>query len=469
VNVRTPPRRWDIVAFGLVVGLATLLRVVWLGSPDRTVFDESYYAQDACTYLRLGAEVCGGTREASWVHPPLGKWLIALGIGLGGYEPTAWRMPAVVAGVIGVAALFVLARRLTGSLVAAVVAAGVLAMDPLSIISSRVAMLDIFVTTAGVLAVLFAVLHRARIDTGPAPHGLFPPWLAAAGFACGVAAATKWSGVLIIAIVIVLVVAWEIDARRESGSPRQTAPATVAQLLVCLVFVPAIVYAASYAGVLEGRLWALPWEQDAWPRVFAGRQLHMATFHVGLDALHPYASPAWSWPLGKRAVVYFFEIDPAGRFRDILAFANLPIWLPGAIAAVVACGWTITRRRLRTAPFVIAVAVAGSYLPWLLLTLGRPFVFLHYVVPTIPFVALALGWGIGRLAGRAKAAAAGGIMAVALAVVVYWGPVIYGLPLTYDQWRMRMLFTDCGAGQIVDGRLQPIARPGPPPPGWCWV
>jgi dolichyl-phosphate-mannose--protein O-mannosyl transferase len=152
-----------------------------------------------------------------------------------------------------------------------------------------------------------------------------------------------------------------------------------------------------------------------------------------------------------------------------LAFANLPIWLPGAIFAVLASGWTIMRRRLRTAPFVIAVAVAGSYLPWLLLTLGRPFVFLHYVVPTIPFVALALGWGIGRLPPRAKAAAAGGIMAVALTVVLYWGPVIYGLPLTYDQWRMRILFTDCGAGQTVDGRLQPIARPGPQPTGWCWV
>lgn len=469
MNVRTLPRRRDVVAFGVVVGVATLLRAVWLGSPDRIVFDESYYAQDACTYLRLGAEVCGGTREASWVHPPLGKWLVALGIWLGGYEPTAWRMPAVVAGIVGVAALFVLARLLTGSLVAGVVAAGILATDPLSIISSRVAMLDIFVATAGVLAVLFAVLHRARLDTGSAPHGLFPPWLAAAGFACGVAIATKWSGVLVIAIVVVLLVGWDIQTRRESSSAPQSATATVAQLVVCLVLLPATVYAASYAGVLEGRLLALPWEQDAWPRVFAGRQLRMATFHVGLDALHPYASPAWSWPLGKRAVVYFFEIDPAGRFREILAFANLPIWLPGAIFAVLASGWTIMRRRLRTAPFVIAVAVAGSYLPWLLLTLGRPFVFLHYVVPTIPFVALALGWGIGRLPPRAKAAAAGGIMAVALTVVLYWGPVIYGLPITYDQWRMRILFTDCGAGQTVDGRLQPIARPGPQPTGWCWV
>jgi len=195
----------------------------------------------------------------------------------------------------------------------------------------------------------------------------------------------------------------------------------------------------------------------------------MASFHVGLGALHPYESPAWSWLLGKRAVVYFFEVDPLGRFREILAFANLPIWLPAAVATTAGGVWSLVRRRVRSAEFVIVVAVAGSYLPWLLLTIGRPFVFLHYIVPTIPFLALALGCAVGWLGPRAKVAAAGGIMAVAVGVVLFWGPLLYGLPLTYTDWRARMLFTDCSSAQMVDGRLQPTARAGPPPPGWCWV
>lgn len=463
------PRIADLVTLAAVTALAVALRLVWLGSPDRIVFDESYYAQDACTYLRLGADVCGGIHEASWVHPPLGKWLIALGIAVGGYEPSAWRMPAAVAGTIAVAALFLLAKRLTGSVLAAAVAAGVLALDPLSIISSRVAMLDVFVATAGVLAVLFAVLYRAGLNHGRYGASLLPPWLVATGLACGVALATKWSGFLVVAIVIILLLAWEIDARRNAAPGRQSTKRLVAQMVVCLVIVPAVVYVASYAGVLEGRIWALPWEQDAWPRVFLGRQLRMATFHVGLGALHPYESPAWSWLIGKRAVVYFFDVDAVGRIREILAFANLPIWLPGAAAAMGAAIWAIARRQVHSAQFVIVVAVCGSYLPWLLLTLGRPFVFLHYIVPTIPFLALALGSAIGWMGARAKVVAAGGIMAAAVGVVLFWGPLLYGLPLTYDQWRTRILFADCGTAQMVDGRLQPSARPGPPPAGWCWV
>ncbi len=158
-------RLTDSILLGLVVTLAAVVRVIDLGVPDRLVFDESYYAQDACTYLNLGRELCGGLSE-SGMHPPLGKWLIALGIAIGGMEPAAWRSTAAVAGVVMVAALYVLTRRLTGSSVGAGVASAFIALDPLSIISSRVAMLDIFLACFGVLAVLFAVLHRG-LDREP--------------------------------------------------------------------------------------------------------------------------------------------------------------------------------------------------------------------------------------------------------------------------------------------------------------
>lgn len=463
-------RTADAIVFVAVIAVGAGLRLVELGSPDRLVFDESYYAQDACTYLALGRDVCGGVSEASWMHPPLGKWIIALGIAIGGYEPAGWRLPAVVAGVIAVGALFLLTRRLTGSVIAAGVAAGVLALDPLSIVSSRVGMLDVFIAGAGVVAVLFAVLHRDSLaNRNLGRKRLLPPWLVAAGLTCGVAVATKWSGILVLATVAVLVAAWELEGRGGRGERRQRLRGLAASMLACFVVLPGLVYVASYVGVLDGEILAVPWQQDAWVRVFGGRQLHMATFHVGLDATHPYASPAWSWLLGKRAVTYYFEIDPAGRYREILAFANIAIWLPGILAA----GWaTLTfavHRHIRQADFVVATAVAGTYLPWLLLSVGRPFVFLHYVVPTIPFVAFAVAWAITRLPLTAKRLAAAGVVAIAVSVVVFWAPVIYGWPISYADWRMRVIFTDCTPEEIVNGRLQPRPGAGPAPDGWCWV
>ena len=93
-----------------VVTLAGGLVRFWqFGFPARIVFDESYYAHDACVFVKP-ASACGGIAEAfSEEHPLLGKWLIAAGIKIFGYTPFGWRvMPAVAgttrdrAGVLGV-------------------------------------------------------------------------------------------------------------------------------------------------------------------------------------------------------------------------------------------------------------------------------------------------------------------------------------------------------------------------------
>jgi dolichyl-phosphate-mannose-protein mannosyltransferase len=479
----TTATRWRIAALGaaagrrsavlllLIVALAAFVRMHQLGTPERLVFDESYYARDACFYAGLDEATCEVRSEVSRVHPPLGKWLIALGIFLVGYDPVGWRVISALAGVLTVGLLYLLARRLTGSSLAAVVAAGVLALDPLSIVSSRVAMLDVFVTAAGVATVLFAVLDRDALAAfGGKPAGLLRPWRAAAGIAGGCAVATKWSGALVLLAVVVLVMVWEESAARRAGRrPGSGLVAAAPSVLLWLVATPAAVYVASYAGRLDADLFTVPWHAGSWVREFLYRQLLMFRFHVGLDETHPYASPAWSWLLGKRAVVYFFEVDAAGRYREVLAFANPLLWLPGLVAAVAA-GWSALRRPAIWSPeLVVAVAVAATYLPWLVLTTGRPFVFLHYILPTVPFLALALGWAVTRLARPGGQGLAAGAGAVAIAAVLFWEPLIYARPMEYDTWRDHIPFADCTAAELTDGRLAPRPGGGPPPPGWCWV
>lgn len=469
--IGTATGRRNAVLLVAVLVLAAVARLYQLGSPDRLVFDEVYYAQDACSYLGWDEATCGVSSEASWVHPPLGKWLIALGILTLGYDPVGWRVSAAFAGIVTVGLLYLLARRLTGSSLAAVLAAGVLALDPLSIVSSRVAMLDIFMTCAVVATILFAVLDRdALVALSGKPGRLLRPWRAATGLAGGCAVATKWSGVLVLFVVVVLVVLWEAGAARRAGRrPGSGLLAAAPSVLLWLVATPAAVYIASYAGRLGADILAVPWHDGAWVREFVARQLAMVRFHVGLDDTHPYASPAWSWLLGKRAVVYFFEVDPAGRYREVLAFANPLLWVPGLVAAMAAALSALRRRMLWGPEVVVVAAVAGAYLPWLVLTANRPFVFLYYVLPTVPFLALALGWAVTRLPsipGRGLAAA---VVAVALAVVVFWEPLIYARPLDYDSWRDRILFADCTPAEWTAGRLAPRPDGGPPPPGWCWV
>ena len=267
-------RRWtrlDWILLAAVTLGAAVLRLPSLARPTELVFDEIFYARDACWYVLGTEQACGITDLASRAHPPLGKWLIGSGIALFGYEPFGWRVAAAVAGIAGVALLYVLGRRLfarvidpTAASVGAAAAAGLLAIDFLHLVHSRVAMLDVFITLFVIGAVLAVVLDRDRDRTRTdAPWWwrltLGRPWRLVAGASLGAAAATKWSGAYVAPAIIGLVVAWEIAEQRRKrptagwaawvmGAVRREALPS----LVLLGIVPVVVYLASYTGRMPG-------------------------------------------------------------------------------------------------------------------------------------------------------------------------------------------------------------------------
>jgi dolichyl-phosphate-mannose--protein O-mannosyl transferase len=168
------------------------------------VFDEIFYARDACWYVLGTEQACGITDLASRAHPPLGKWLIGAGIAAFGYDPVGWRVSAAVAGTMTVALVYLLARRLlrghaagAGATVGAAAAAGLLATDLLHLVHSRVAMLDALIVLFVVGAVLAIVLDRDRArDVADPPWWwrltVGRPWRLVAGACLGAAAAVKW-------------------------------------------------------------------------------------------------------------------------------------------------------------------------------------------------------------------------------------------------------------------------------------
>ena len=78
---------WSWAATAVVVGIAAILRLVGLAHPPGKIFDEIYYAKDAWGLLDKGVEWNYKDGTPSYVvHPPLGKWLIALGQWAFGYQ-----------------------------------------------------------------------------------------------------------------------------------------------------------------------------------------------------------------------------------------------------------------------------------------------------------------------------------------------------------------------------------------------
>jgi dolichyl-phosphate-mannose-protein mannosyltransferase len=451
-----------------------LTRGFQLSQPGRLYFDE-FYAQDACLYLGWAEAVCGRSTEVAWMHPPLGKWLISGGIALFGFEPIAWRLTASLAGIVMIGLVFVLTRRLTGSVLAASLAGGLLALDPLAIATSRIAMLDVFSACAGVATVLFATQDAqdsaARVGRWRA---FIRPWRVAAGVGAGIAVATKWSGILALGVAVFLVLAKELSARNPSvrAWPMRLRSAGFS-IVVWLVLVPSCVYMLAYAGRFDGSILSVPWQEGAWIRQFVDRQLAMLTFHFGLDANHPYASPAWSWLLAKRPVVFLLELRDAqpvgGSLREILVLVNPLIWVPGMVAAGAAAWVAVRSKRLWSPALVIAASVAGTYLPWLILAGGRAQVFAYYVLPTLPFLAVALGWAAATMPPRAARFVAGGLAVVSVAALIFWSPLVYGWSIDYDTWHARMTFTDCGPQVSPSAPYFPRLGYEQPPSGWCWI
>ncbi|MEO7296658.1 MAG: hypothetical protein ABIZ57_10985, partial [Candidatus Limnocylindria bacterium] len=187
---------------------------------------------------------------------------------------------------------------------------------------------------------------------------------------------------------------------------------------------------------------------------------------------HPYQSPSWSWPLLRRPVAYWFNIEEGGAYREILALGNPAFWWPGLLAllALGVTWWRASWALHRPEPVILAAA-AATYLPWLVLSGDRSQTFLWYFLPTVPFLALALGLLVGHAWSSPRGrVAAGAYGLVIVASFVFYLPLLTALPVEPSDWRTRILFADC---ERADGAAPSLpddsTSQGVPPDGWCWI
>lgn len=496
---RAHTRGWsgnDGLALFALTAIAGLLRIFRLGVPDRYIFDETYYAKEACKYIGRSDDLCNVSKTPpAEVHPPLGKWLLGTGIDVFGYDAFGWRIGAAVFGIIGVVLLYLLARKLFHSTLAAVVAAGLLAFDPLNFVQSRTALLDIFPATFGVAAFLFLLYDKDRMQKHPSSEeprsGLLArPWRLAAGLAAGAATASKWSGGLVLIGVIVLTILWEVARRRREESWVRALLSTLRResltIVLFLGLVPFIVYVASYIGRLEGPV-LTPLAEGSWAREWLRYQTNAFTFHRGLRSHHGYESPPITWIALKRPLLYL-KTESSSERASVYAMGNPLIWWP----SIVALGYLFIRwirtRDWRQPEGLILLGFASTYLTWVVLAPSRPAVFLFYMLPAIPFMCLAVAHVVGVLArGTTKKV----LVAVAAVFSVGWFflyyPIIADVPISKERWDAQMVFQDCHVPSRRDIETHTVTQAinkqttiiktnlrtetstkHIPPPGWCW-
>jgi dolichyl-phosphate-mannose-protein mannosyltransferase len=517
--VRRLDARTGWVATLAVTLLAGFLRLWRLRYPEEFLFDETYYAKDAWSLLKHGYttgyvpgadnKILTGTVEGIFqeapsmiVHPEVGKWLIALGEAAFGMNPFGWRVSAAVIGTLSVLVMIRLVRRLTGSTLLGCTAGVLLAFDGLHFVMSRVALLDIFLSfflLAGVAALVVdrdwsrqRLARRVPVgwtagpsDWGPLRGLWFRPWRLLAGVMFGLAVATKWNALFVLAAFGLLVWAWDTGARRSLGVRRAWLRSAVADAVPAffhLVVVALMVYVVSWTGWLlhaeqyeralsdtqYGAYWGEYIEEDAEGfvpelaqsmRSLWNYHQDVYTFHTqGLtESEHVYASDPKGWLVLNRPVGIDADLDiQPGRqgctaaegstcLRQIILLGTPVLWWGGVLALVYALYAWGARRDWRFG--VPIVGVAATWLPWLRYD-DRP-IFSFYAVATIPFTVIALTLLIGHLVGSRRAsvrrrmygAVAAGTFVVLVVVNFAWfWPVYTDQLITTREWLQRIWF-----------------------------
>ena len=414
-----------------VVLLAAVLRLWGLGSPPSLYWDEQYYVFDASVYLGggIGQPIPGApdakiADEGTWVHPPMGKWIIALlGIGPLGLRSIGWRLPAALFGTVGVALLYLLAFRIWRSVWWAGLAALFLALDGLHIVQSRAAMLDIYLTTFVTAGVLFLVLDRERIASGSAV-GRWPrverifgsPYRMWAGMMFGAAAATKWAGIFALIFGTILCSASMFSANRRSGRSNSASAGT---LVASFAVVPMAVYLLSYGAFFYQHGLAI--------RDFLTLQVGMLDYQRHHSRVQPENSLPWSWPLLLHPIRYFASTAGTTTSR-IVALGNPALWW-GFLALLP---WGLLSR-VRQRAWRDAVCVGGfaaMYLPWLFISRTQ---FIFYMTPAVPFMCLCVVSWLRSLPDRAYQPAAVAFAAVVVVAGIAFMPAWTGWPFP-AQW-----------------------------------
>jgi dolichyl-phosphate-mannose--protein O-mannosyl transferase len=420
----------------LIALLSFGLRLFHLGIPKGLVFDEIYYVDGARDYLAHGVEVTGNAPEFI-VHPPVGKWCIALGIKLFGNNEFGWRFSVAVAGALTIYLVGRIARRLFITPMLSTLASLLMALDGLNLVHSRTALLDLFLT----LFVLLAILSWLKGD-----YWRTGIWF---GLACG----TKWSGIYFLVAFALLTV------YRDWGRIQPFFKLLATRIMQFLV-VPVMVYVATWAGWFRSPLgWDRHWADGRSTsfgfipsslRSFWHYHAEILHFHKTLTQHHPYQANPWSWLVMGRPTSFYYE-TPASCggaktcSQEVLALGTPLLWWLGTLALAVVFGYWVrsfvTNKRPDFVTGFILLGVAAGYLPWFLFQ--RRTVFTFYAIVFEPFMVLALVYCAKLYLGvppwpRNKKIVVGVIVLLIAVNFLYFLPLFNGSVLSYDQWHYRM-------------------------------
>ncbi len=397
-------------------------------------------------------------------EPPLGKLFIAAGewaygwyratfegatgsyIDLG-FNTFGWRIAACIFGTLCIPMMYLFARRLWPNRLFAVAAATLACFDGMFFIQSRIGMIDIFPIFFILLAYFLYLVH---IQSRSPRASLIS--LVALGIVIGLGIAAKWIVLAAWASIVFFLIARAIRRHVELhiGPPERPIwswgrgegpaipggvflPTYLSVALVALLVIPVVIYVGSwFPFFMRGQFQSLG-------DLITYQQVSF-DYHAHLTATHPYGSPAWSWPLLARPVLYYAEYS-----LGVDQWTGQPLWARmenlgnpwiwwTSLPCVISLPYFIVRYRSFPATLIL-IGFITQYLPWWPIT---RVLFMYHMFGGLIFMVLALAFVFTHFAEKLRSPGREGLVAIHLATAVlffgYFYPMWSAVPISESAW-----------------------------------
>lgn len=358
----------------VVLVIALLFRMLFLTMIEAPFFDEKLYVPAAYNYVERGFP-----GPVPWYHPYLRSILLFSSMSLLGDNPLGWRLPWVIIGVLSVYFLYLLTFRLFASREIALIAAFLLAIDPVHITHSRITPDETVVLFAFVAALYFTLRYVEEMK---------PYQLLIAGLMIGISLSIKWFAVFTIALTLFITLA---SLCRKDGYAADKA-VRFSFIVAALIVLPATVYLFSYYP-WSGRGYSI--EDLIWLHkdMYLTQQSLKASDFKDMYQLGPSMASGWfMFPPIKG-----FKFTLQGGIVVLLYLANPFVWpltLPSFCYVIYRY---ITERSFSL--LVLIMAFILQYAP--LLLIKRP-LYLHAALSVLPVAFIINAYTLWHFMGRGK-------------------------------------------------------------------
>lgn len=359
-----------------------------------TYFDEIYHPRNAY-------EIAEGQYMYASVHPLLGTTIMALGIKLLGLNTLGWRLPGAIAGILMLPLFYLIIKRIFLKTRYAAIGTILFAVDFMHYTTSRIGTLEPFSVLFILLMYWFMIdyYYTSFYDTCFKKTLL---QLALCGISMAIAIATKWTGVYAavgLAVLFFTTLAKryaeylnsrkkeeqnELDQFIVSHFPKYCF-ITLAWCVLFFVILPVIVYFAAYIPcmLVKNQGWSIQGVID--------QTLYMFNYHANLEATHPFQSVWYQWILDTRPIWYYYGTTDTA-IHTISAFGNPFVWWAGLISIIFVVVQLFKTRNKDS--WLIFVSYFAQLAPWLLVSRC---IFIYHYYPSVPFMILAIVYGVSWL------------------------------------------------------------------------